>query len=315
MDPTHESTEPSDRFRALPPESSQHRFILRTVYLAAALLAFCGLGLFALRERGHSRDLEAARIRTTAELAHAQNQIGDLSKRIDGLTSALNDQMERERAAEAARAAAQAANVQAQQHTVASTRPRPRKPAEDPRYKALQSQVTQQQQELAQAREDLNKTQQDLQSSINSTRDDLNGSIAKTHDELIALEKRGERNYYEFHLSKSKAFQRIGPVGLGLRKANTKRHYSDLAMMVDDQQLDKKHVNLYEPIWISLGDHPQPVELVINRIDKDSISGYVSEPKYRKSELAGTQGPASAAQQQPQPAPDAQPQQLKQREQ
>ena len=62
--------------------------------------------------------------------------------------------------------------------------------------------------------------------------------------------------------------------------------YFDMSMMVDDFKLDKKHVNLYEPVWINLSDRPQPVQLVVNRIDKNQVTGYISEPKYKKSQLA-----------------------------
>ena len=58
-----------------------------------------------------------------------------------------------------------------------------------------------------------------------------------------------------------------------------------MAMLVDDNQLQKKSVNLYETVWISIGDRPQPLELVVNQIGKDHIQGYLSEPKYKKSEL------------------------------
>ncbi len=57
-------------------------------------------------------------------------------------------------------------------------------------------------------------------------------------------------------------------------------------MLVDDIRLDKKHVNLYEPVWITLADRTQPLELVVNQISKDSVAGYLTEPKYKKSELA-----------------------------
>src|SRR5262249_49756421 len=83
-----------------------------------------------------------------------------------------------------------------------------------------------------------------------------------------------------------KQFQRVGPISLSLRKANTKRKSYDLAMIVDDVQLQKKSVNLYEPVLINLSDRPQPLELVINRISKDLVTGYLSVPKYKKSELA-----------------------------
>ena len=56
-------------------------------------------------------------------------------------------------------------------------------------------------------------------------------------------------------------------------------------MIVDDQQLSKKKINLYEPVWIHRTDDPQPVQIVVNKIDKDRIHGYVSAPKYRNSEI------------------------------
>jgi len=129
------------------------------------------------------------------------------------------------------------------------------------------------------------KNRADLEGSISSTKNELNGSIAKTHDELVALEKRGERNYYEFDLTKSKQFQRIGPMSLSLRRTDTKHKSYDLAMLVDDNELNKKKVNLYEPVWIHTESGGQPVQIVVNRIDKNGVHGYVSAPKYKVSEL------------------------------
>ena len=65
-------------------------------------------------------------------------------------------------------------------------------------------------------------------------------------------------------------------------------------MLVDDHQLSKKNVDLYEPIWLHQGDMPQPVQLVVNQINKDHVHGYLSVPRYKESELA-----QSAALQQP----------------
>ena len=168
-----------------------------------------------------------------------------------------------------------------------------------PRFRQMQARLADQEKQLSSTREDLNKTRDDLQGKLDSTRDELsgslastkdelNGSIGRTHDDVVALQKRGERNYYEFQLNKSKEFKRIGPVSLSLRKVNTKRKSYDLALFVDDNQLQKKSINLYEPIWINMDDRPQPVQLVVNQIGKDQIRGYISEPKYKKSELGDT---------------------------
>lgn len=181
---------------------------------------------------------------------------------------------------------------------------------QDRRLRLMQSQLAKQQQELKQTRDDLASARSDLEGKLGSTRDELNGSIARTHDELVGLEKRGERLYYEFDLSKTKSFQREGPIQVSLRKADTKHQSYDLMMLVDDHELSKKKVDLYEPIWLHQGDMPQPVQVVVNKIDKDHIHGYVSAPKYRESELASnvTSQPANDSSAAPNPsAPSSSP--------
>jgi len=155
----------------------------------------------------------------------------------------------------------------------------------------LQAQLNEQQKQLKETQDAVAKNREDLEGSIHATRDELNGSIAKTHDELVALEKKGERSYFEFDLSKSKQFQRVGPVTLSLRKSDTKHKNYDLAMIVDDNELNKKKVNLYEPIWIHTENDSQPVQVVVNRVGKDMVHGYVSAPKYKPSELAAASSP------------------------
>jgi uncharacterized coiled-coil protein SlyX len=163
-----------------------------------------------------------------------------------------------------------------------------RTPVVDKKYLQLESQLAEQQKQLKETEDEVAKDRSELEGTINSTRDDLNGSIAKTHDELVAFEKRGERSYFEFDLSKSKQFQRVGPLTLSLRKADTKHKSYDVAMMVDDNELQKRKVNLYEPISIHTESDAQPVQIIVNRIDKDTVHGYISAPKYKSSELAAT---------------------------
>jgi hypothetical protein len=168
---------------------------------------------------------------------------------------------------------------------------RARRVAQEKRLKQMQSRLDDQQKELKQTEDDLAKTRSDFEGGLNSTRTELGGSIARTHDELVALAKRGERDYTEFDLRKGKQFQRSGPISVSLRRTDTKHKSYDLALLVDDNQLGKKHVNLYEPIWIHRADDPQPIQVVINKIDRDHVHGYVSAPKYRLSQLASSNSP------------------------
>jgi hypothetical protein len=144
---------------------------------------------------------------------------------------------------------------------------------------------------------------------LSNTRTELSGSIARTHDELVLLQKKGERNYYEFDIPKSKSFQHEGPLGVRLHKANSKHQYADLDLIVEDQTVTQKHVNLYQPAMFFTPDSPQPAELVINSISKDRIHGYVSAPKYRQSQLASASNENGSTSSQPTTSQASQPQQ------
>jgi uncharacterized coiled-coil protein SlyX len=228
----------------------------------------------------------------TAQQTVADSTISQMQTQLNTVTSKLNDMT----AAQAqAQAQPQADTTKQPDKKIASSAPRTgaRRPAaSDKRYKQLQSQLAEQQKELKDTQDLVAKNRADLEGNISSTRDELNGSIAKTHEELVVLEKRGERSYTEFDLMKAKQFQRIGPITLSLRRADTKHKNYDIEMIVDDNQMGKKKVNLYEPIWIHVENESQPVQIVVNRIEKNLIHGYVSAPKYKPSELA-TSGAAS----------------------
>ncbi len=159
---------------------------------------------------------------------------------------------------------------------------------QDRRMKQVQSQLAAQEKELKETQDQLASAKSDLENRLGSTRDELNGSIARTHDELVSLEKRGERSYYEFDLSKSKSYEHEGPIQISLRKADSKHQSYDLMMLVDDHQLGKKKVDLYEPIWLHEGNLPEPVQVVVNQIGKDHVHGYVSAPKYTDAQLTSS---------------------------
>jgi len=222
----------------------------------------------------------------TAQQSVADSTISQMQGQLSAVTSQLNDmtaaqaQVQAQAQAEAAKQADKKAPAGAA-HTGVK-----RATVTDKRYKQLQSELAEQQKQLKDTQDLVAKNRTDLEGNISSTRDELNGSIAKTHEELVVLQKRGERSYTEFDLMKAKQFQRIGPITLSLRKADTKHKNYDIEMIVDDNQMSKKRVNLYEPIWIHTENESQPVQIVVNRIEKNLVHGYVSAPKYKPSELA-----------------------------
>jgi len=241
----------------------------KRVALFVGALAMGGtLGGYALHEHNAARALAAKNEQTTTALNQTQHELADLASKVNLLVARADAQAQAASATPAATAG----------H--ASAAPRVRK--EDPRFKKLQSQIDAQNKAIDETRGDLALTQGDLV----TTRSELSGSIAHTHDELVLLQKKGERNYFEFDLSKTKQFEHKGPFGIKLKKANVKHQYADLELIVDDRNLSQKHVNLYQPVMFYTPDSPQPMELVINDISNNHIRGYISTSKYRKSELA-----------------------------
>ncbi len=281
-------------------ESAEYWPPNRGSQIAIVLLAvgLCAVFIYALVEHHSMRQLAASRSELSAQLNQQQDQLQTLSQKLLAaetaaapapapVTSPAVNSSPEEQAPEVEPRSVQ---HHVRRHTtVARTRH-----TDDAWRKKVQSQLNEQQELLAEQRREIQDTKDsvahtrtDLENNLRSTRDDLNGAIAKNHDEVVALEKKGERNFYEFDLPKSKYFKREGPMSISVRKANAKHQYCDLVMIVNDSEVSKKHVNLYEPVLFYPEGYSQPLQLVINSIDKHSARGYVSEPKYKPSELAG----------------------------
>jgi hypothetical protein len=96
----------------------------------------------------------------------------------------------------------------------------------------------------------------------------------------------GGRSYWKFSVKVSKLFQRVGPLNLSVRSVNVKKKLFDLCVMT--QKFTLQHVNLYEPVWITLNDLSPRVEFVATRIDKDRVQGYLSQLIQPKSELTAS---------------------------
>jgi hypothetical protein len=132
--------------------------------------------------------------------------------------------------------------------------------------------------EVASARSDIDKTIADLRSA----RGDLgvqSGLIATNSKELAALKALGERNYFEFNLSKSKEPSKVGDIQLQLNKADQKKNRFTLTVLADDKKVEKKDRGLNEPIQFYTSKAKQPYEIVVNEVKKDNIIGYLSTPK------------------------------------
>jgi len=260
-----------------PPSPNRGLWAIVVVLLCAAAIA---IG-YAVHEHQQAQQLASGQDQMNTALNQTRNQVDALSGQLSDVNSRLA----------AAQQAAQQSTAKSETAARTGEARHTRRVAvrrEDPRFKKMQSQLDDEQKQIAATQDNVDKARTEFAGNLSSTRDELNGSIAMNHDELVALEKRGERNYYEFDLNKSKHFQHIGPVSISLRKTSTKHDHFNLVMLVDDREVSRKNINLYEPVLFYPPDSAQPLEVVANEISKDHIHGYVSAPKYRKSELEKT---------------------------
>jgi hypothetical protein len=137
--------------------------------------------------------------------------------------------------------------------------------------------------EVQVVRTDLDATREDLANS----KKDLTDQIAHNSGELAELRRRGEREYFEFDMNKSKEFAHIADVLVQLRKADVKRQKFDVVIQADDTSITKKDRTANEPVTFLVGPERSRYEFVVNYVDKDRIRGYLSTPKDRTLSAEG----------------------------
>src|SRR5262250_1324186 len=124
-------------------------------------------------------------------------------------------------------------------------------------------------------RNDLDTTREDLKMA----KSEMGTLIARNHDEIDQLRRMGERDYTEFTITGRNRPQKVANVTVELKGVNPKRNLFNLAMVVEDKRFEKKNRAANEPIFFYTTGTHIPEEIVINKIGKDTISGYVSVPK------------------------------------
>ena len=109
----------------------------------------------------------------------------------------------------------------------------------------------------------------------------MSGLIARNHDDLEELKRKGDRNYYEFTVQKSKTPQHVGPVQMSLNKTDLKKSKYTMTVLADDKSIEKKDKTAGEPVqfYVKGAQHYAPYEIVVFDVGKNQITGYLSTPK------------------------------------
>src|SRR6266576_245704 len=153
--------------------------------------------------------------------------------------------------------------------------------------------------EVGGAKKDIETTKNDLEATkgkLDRSLGDMNvmsGLIARNRDDLEDLKRRGDRNYYEFTLQKSKTPHRVGPVQVSLNKTDPKKAKYTVTVIADDKTIEKKDKTSGEPVqfYVKGSSRMAPYEIVVFDVGKNQITGYLATPK----EGGAAAPPAAAA--------------------
>jgi hypothetical protein len=124
--------------------------------------------------------------------------------------------------------------------------------------------------------------------NLQMARSEMGTLIARNHDEIDQLRRMGQRDYYEFSVTKKGGTQKVGSIQVELRDTNTKKNQYTINVLTDDKSFEKKNRSVNEPIFFYTDGSRAALELVVNKVSKTTASGYLSVPK------SGTTASASA---------------------
>jgi cell division protein FtsB len=267
------------------------------LFLALAGLAFAGHSAQSRLEQDLSKQQDQNKV-LSAQLEQANARLADLKGHLEvtehkmGLTQA-------ELAQARSRAEAIRKDQQASDQKLTAQLTQAQKDSEQ-KIGAVADEVGGAKKDIEATRADLEATKGKLERA-NGDMGVMSGLIAHNHDDLEELKRRGERNYFEFTLTKTKTPQRVGPIQLNLTKTDPKKSKYTIMVFADDRQIEKRDRTSGEPVQFYVGgSRMAPYEIVVFNVNKNQVTGYLSTPKQGVPAPAAAAAPSAAATKQPQ---------------
>jgi hypothetical protein len=251
--------------------------MVRNILMVAAVIFMVGSVIFMVQAQIRLTDMEKQQIAAQKELA---KRIDDANGQMKAEISVVADrvgltQKDLNKKASVLQSE-EAATQQRLKSDEASTKEQFGAVAND--VNGVKGQVTKVSADVSDTRNDLAVTKGKLESAIG----DINKHselIATNHDQLEQLRHRGDRDYVEFTLHKGKDPTHLSTISLQLKKVDPKKGEFTLYVLADDKKIEKKDRNVNEPLQFYTGKDRNLFEVVINAMDKDVVSGYMSSPK------------------------------------
>jgi hypothetical protein len=265
------------------PQNDGGNSVVRTILTVAVVVYMIGSAIFMVMAQIHLGDLEKAQSESQKALAKMTEDNGKLQAQVSvlagnvGMTqkdlSKRAAVLQSEEKATQSRLKADEENTQKQFGEVNGA------------VNGVRSDVNGVKGDVSKIGADLGDTKTDLATTkgrLEHAIGDLNRHnelIATNHDELEVLKHRGDRDYVEFTLKKGGQPMHVSSVALELKKADPKKSQFTLYVMADDKKIEKKDRSINEPLQFYTGRDRNLFEVVINAVDKNTVSGYLSAPK------------------------------------
>jgi len=259
------------------------------VIAALAVLGFVGYSTETRMSADLAKQQDQNKI-LTAQLDQANSRIADLKGQMEVTTQRMGLTQ-----SELAKAKSRAEAIRQEQQTsdqkLTAQLGQVQKESEE-KIGAVASEVGGAKKDIEATKTDLEATKGKLERSLGDM-NVMSGLIARNKDDLEDLRRRGDRNYYEFTLQKSKNGQRVGPVQMSLNRTDPKKAKYTVTVIADDKTIEKKDKTSGEPVqfYVKGSARMAPYEIVVFDVGKSQITGYLATPK----EGGAAAPPAAAA--------------------
>ncbi len=154
--------------------------------------------------------------------------------------------------------------------------------------KADQQQVGALSEDVSSTKTDLastRKTVNTLTSDLGMARSHLGTLIATNHQDIVALQKLGQRDYYEFTLDQNQQ-KTVAGVALTLRHSSVRHHTFNVDMFYNDLKVTRKSLAIDQPVFFAPQYTHQFYEMVVYQVKSRQVVGYISTPKGALQQVA-----------------------------
>ena len=266
--------------------------VLFVVLIAAlAVFGYFGYSIESKLSQDLSKQQDQNKI-LTAQLDQANTRIADLKSKVEitvqrvGLTQ--SELAQAKSRAEAIRKEQQASDLKLTTQLTQAQK------ENDEKIGAVATEVGGAKKDIEATRSDLEATKGKLERSLGDM-NVMSGLIAHNRDDLDELRRRGDRNYYEFTLQRSKNAQRVGPVQMSLSKVDQKKSKYTMTVFVDDRAIEKRDKTSGEPVqfYVKGSSRMAPYEIVVFDVGRNQINGYLATPKDGSAAAPAAAAPAA----------------------